>query len=139
MKLFEVVHTIINIAKTQPSVNQVYEGNVFQLNELKDIKYGVSVITQGQHKQVGNFIYYNFIIYYIDRLTSTADNRLNVQSTAIDTLTNIIKSMGEIDFDFSDITYQTFTQKFESECAGAYAQITFIAPEDCCVDLFTEE
>lgn len=139
MKLFEVVNSILNIAKTQPSVNSTYEGNVYQLNETKDIKYGTFVISQGQHKQQGSFIYYNFILYYIDRLTATADNKLNVQSTAIDTLSNIIKTLGEYDFDFSDITYQTFTQRFESECAGAYAQVSFIAPEDNCSIVFGEE
>lgn len=132
MKLQEIVTTIEGIANSQPSVNQVFEGNVYQLNELKDIKYGVSVITQGQHKQQGGFLYFNFIIYYIDRLTSTGDNRLNVQSTAIDTLSNIIKSMNDLDFDFQDITYQTFTQRFEAECAGAYAQVSFLAPTNYC-------
>lgn len=134
MKLQDIVTTIINIAQAQPSVNYAYEGDVYKLNELKDIKYGVSVLTQQQHKQQGDFIYFNFIIYYVDRLTSTGDNRLNVQSTGIDTLSNIIKSLGQIDFDFDSVTYQTFTQRFESECAGAYAQISFIAPEDGCAE-----
>ncbi len=136
MKLQEIVNTIKEIANSQPSVNYAYEGDVYHLNELKDIKYGVSCITQQAHRQQGDFIYYNFVIYFIDRLTATSDNRLNVQSTAIDTLSNIIKTMESLGFDFDSVTYQVFTERFESECAGAYAEVSFIAPEDNCFETF---
>lgn len=132
MKLQDIICTIKDIAASQPSVNQVLEGNVYQLNELKDIKYGVSVITQGQHKKQDDFIHYNFIIYYVDRLTEGATNRVNVQSTAIDTLGNIMANLDSLGIDFESGNYQTFTQKFEAQCAGAYVNATFIVPVDDC-------
>lgn len=128
MKLYEVVKSIENIAKSQPAVHTVFEGSVYQLNELKDIKYGAVVISQTQHIQQGDFIRYGFNIFYCDRLTETGDNKLNVQSTALDCLDNIIKAMKSNDFDFDSVVYHTFTERFESECAGAYAEITFEAP-----------
>ena len=133
MKLFDAVQYIEKIASAQPSVNTVFEGNVYTLNELKDIKYATFVITQQQHRLEEGFNYYHFILYFVDRLTAAQDNRLLVQSTGVDTLTNVIQNLENDDIEYEgNVTINTFTQRFEAECAGAYADITLIFPSDYC-------
>ena len=135
MKLFDAVQYIERIASAQPSVNTVFEGNIYTLNELKDIKYATFVITQQQHRLQDGYNYYHFIFYYVDRLTAAQDNRLLVQSTGVDTLTNVIRNLEYDDVEFEgNVSITTFTQRFEAECAGAYADITLIFPADFCND-----
>lgn len=136
MKLYEIINTLQQIASAQPAVNNVFEGSVYQLNELKDIKYASVVISQEQHTQDRDFITYNFNIFYVDRLTADGSNKLSVQSTALDVLANIVLAMDELGFDFTNIYYNTFTQRFEAECAGAYATVSFLAPAELCADWY---
>lgn len=136
MKLYEIINTLQQISSAQPSVNNVFEGDVYQLNELKDIKYGAIVITQGTHRSANAFRYFRFTIFYVDRLTEDRSNKVLIQSTALDTLANIILAMDEMGFDFNSVNYHPFTQRFEAECAGAYADVEFIAPEELCADWY---
>lgn len=136
MKLYEIINTLQQIASAQPSVNNVFEGDVYQLNELKDIKYATVVITQGTHRSLNGFRYFNFIIFFVDRLTEDRNNKVHIQSTAVDTLANIVLAMDEMGFEFNSIDYHPFTERFEAECAGAYAQVEFLAPEELCADWY---
>lgn len=136
MKLYEIINTLQQIASAQPSVNNVFEGDVYKLNELKDIKYGAVVITQGTHRYANAFRYFNFNIFYVDRLIEDKSNKVLIQSTALDTLANIILAMDEMGFDFNNVRYHPFTQRFEAECAGAYAEVEFTAPEELCADWY---
>lgn len=140
MKLFDAVKYIERISSAQPSVNTVFEGNVYTLNELKDIRYATVVITQQQHRLEEGFNYYHFILYFVDRLTASGDNRLLVQSTGVDTLTNIIQTLDSDDIEYEgNVLINTFTQRFESECAGAYAELTLIFPADTCSQEWTAD
>lgn len=136
-KLYDVVNTIQRIAIAQPSVKTAVEGSVYQLNETKTQEFGAIVITQGQHSLQDGFIRYNFTIFYVDRLTASGDNRLLVQSTGVDTLSNIIMALEGEDISYdgaAEIT--TFTERFEAECAGAYATLNFILPVDACYESY---
>lgn len=137
MKLYDIVQEILATASAQPSVKTSLEGSVYQLNETKDVLYGAFVATQGQHTMEDGFIRYNFTLFYVDRLTAAGDNRLLVQSTGVDTLTNIIRSLENEDLGFDGIVnISTFTERFESECAGAYAQLSFVLPIDDCAEYY---
>ncbi len=134
-KLYDIVQTIKNIALSQPSVETSLEGSIYQLNETKDVKYAAVVLTQGQHTLQDGFIRYNFTIFFVDRLTASGDNRLIVQSTAVDTLANIINSLSDTDIDLDgDVNITTFTERFEAECAGAYASVAFLLPIEGCAE-----
>lgn len=136
-KLYDVVTKIQDIALAQPSVKTAVEGSVYQLNETKTQEFGAIVITQGQHTLQDGFIRYNFTIFYVDRLTASGDNRLLVQSTGVDTLSNIIMALENDDIAYdgtANIT--TFTERFEAECAGAYATLNFVLPVDGCAEIY---
>lgn len=139
MTLKEIYNAINTIAGKQPNINTILKsGNVYDLNNDGDIRYAAFCASQQQHRQTENFLTYNFYLYYVDRLTSDASNKIDIQSTAIQVLANIIRTVEEeYDIEFNDITYQVFTERFSTECAGAYANVGIIIPLDMlCAEVF---
>lgn len=139
MTLFETINLINQVAQSQPNINSIVKtGDVFDLNKdnFKQ-EYSAFCCQQNQHLQNGDFITYNFTLFYVDRLTDDSRNKIEIQSTGIITLGNIIRILQEQDLIFSNIdsiTYQPFTQRFEAECAGVYCNIGIVSPVDVCVD-----
>lgn len=139
MTLKEVILTINRIADSQPNVNTIIKsGDIYDLNTLGDVKYAAFCASQQPHTQDEGFITYNFYLYYVDRLLSDASNKIDIQSTGIQVLSNIMRTLEyELDADFSNVVYQTFTQSFESLCAGAYVSVGITVPiESLCAELF---
>lgn len=139
MKLLEVFNTINAMAAEQPNINTIVtSGNVFDLNtDNTQVRYGAFCCQQEPHTQNGDFIDFNFTLFVVDRLTEDKKNKVEVQSTAIFTLQNIIRGLQNLDvIDTSDanITYTTFTERFAAECAGAYCNISISSTVDVCYD-----
>lgn len=136
MTLFENFCIINQIAVAEPNVNTIVNtGNVFDLNtDNTQVKYAAFCVQQGEHKQEGDFITYNFNLFYVDRLTDDSRNKLEIQSVAISTLQNIIRGLINIDLiDVgTDVTYQTFTERFAAECAGAYCSLSVTSATPIC-------
>lgn len=127
MTLYDIISKFLNIAKKQPNINYVGEGDIYQLNSLPGIDYGVFWITQTDHNQDEDTITYNLTLYYVDRLLNDGSNRLQVQSTGIVMLGNIINNFNEQNTDVEimyDISYSTFTHRFTDDCAGVFAQVS---------------
>lgn len=143
MKLLEILNIIKVVAGMQPFVNQVIANDIYRLNALTNVKYGVFGYQQRQHQQEadGEFWRYTFQFFALDRLTQDGGNEEELQSTAIEVLDNIIKTLVEV-FDgdleiYGDVSFQPFTQQFKDETAGAYCTITFRLPADClCPEIF---
>ena len=133
MTLIEIVKAFENIAKKQPNINYVGNGDIYSLNSLPNIDYSVFFITQTEHQQSENTIKYNLILYYVDRLLKDGDNTLNVQSTGILQLQNIINIFNqlndEVEIDY-DINYTTFTHRFTDDCAGVFCSVSITADAD---------
>lgn len=130
MTLEEIIKKIWSIAEKQPNINTIVRTNdIYHLNSNMDVKYAAFCVSQLQHTQQEDFIYFNFNLFYADRLRSDKENQLEIQSHAISVLKNII-SLLQDDFDITQITYTPFQQRFESETAGAYATITIAVPID---------
>ena len=125
MSLKEVIIKFLNIARKQPNIGYTGEGDIYTLNSLPNLEYSVFFVTQQEHRQSEDTIIYNLILYYIDRLTETGDNTLDIQSNGVILLGNIINTfINENDADINyDITYQTFLHKFSDACAGVYANV----------------
>lgn len=127
MTLVDIVKEFENIASKQPNINHVGNGDIYTLNSLPNIDYSVFFVTQTNHQQSENTITYNLVLYYIDRLFQDNSNTLEVQSTAILMLGNIINIFNQLNPDAQidyDVNYTTFTHKFNDYCAGAWADIT---------------
>lgn len=132
MTLQDIVQDIERIAKAQPSIQMIVENDVYKLNACADARYGVFAFTQEAHTSTADsdFIAYNFVLYYIDRLTDDERNEVEVQSTGIITLDNILKTLSEEGVVVGDYTIQPFRQQFTDMCAGVYARVTISAIRD---------
>lgn len=132
MTLYETIKTIEDVAKQQPNVNNIIKsGDIFDLNtEEYQQQYSAFCVTQRTHVPQENFITFNFTLYYVDRLTEDKSNKLFVQSTACEILTNIVKYLHQtmyfLEIENSEIT--TFTQRFTAECAGAFINVSITVP-----------
>lgn len=129
MTLLQVIRRLEAVALAQPAVRQVVENDAYRLNELPDAKYGVFAFVQGRHSAStdNGLKRYAFTLMYIDRLTEDHGNELEAQSTGDFVLDNILRTLAE-EWEVSDWTTQTFTQRFADDCAGAYTDVTFGVP-----------
>lgn len=132
MTLAEIVKKVEGVASVQPSIKTIVPNDVFKLNAMADVEYGVFAWTQGQHSSsLDNMITYQFTLFYVDRLRSDLSNQVEVQSVGVSTLGNIIKSLEEQQvFPQASITFQTFNQRFLDECAGVFCNVAFDVPMD---------
>ena len=137
MRLLELIETIEDIASNQPNVNQIIRDDIYSLNTLQDIQYSVFCSTQQQHQEDGDFITYNFTLFYVDRLLSDKSNQTEIQSTGISILSNILHRLGNYDIEVGSHLYQVFHQRFNDECAGVYVNVGLTVPiEYTCGETF---
>lgn len=130
MDLYTTIKTIETMAAKQPPVATICRNDVYELNAVKAVRYGVFAWTQGAHRLTadGSGYRFAFYLYYIDRLTDGATNRLEVQSVGVEVLRNIIAGLEALGVANDGATIRTFTESFADECAGAYAEVTLEVP-----------
>lgn len=127
MTLEQTIRIIEQVAKAQPAIKTVVENDVYRLNSLPDVKYGVFAFLQNQHSTDidSDLITYNFTLFYVDRLTADKGNQINVQSTGVAVLNNIIRTLAD-KFGIlatGGYSFQPFNQRFTDECAGVYTNV----------------
>ena len=129
MTLIDIVNEFLDIAKKQPNINYVNEGDIYDLNKLPNIDYGVFYITQTNHTQSEQMINYNLTLFYVDRIVKDGSNKLAIQSNGIITIGNIINLFSlknpDVEIDY-DIEYTTFLHRFTDECSGVFANVRII-------------
>lgn len=133
MTLLEVTNLIEYIGSKQPNINTVVETeNIYDLNaDNYQVKYSAFCLQQQRHTStIEGFTTFNFYAYYIDRLTLDKSNKIEVQSTGITILQNIINILKERIWitDVNASEFITFTEKFTAECAGVYCYISVTVP-----------
>ena len=128
MTLFEIINKLKDIAISKPNINFVGDGDVYTLNSLPNIDYSVFFITQNDHSIYQDTITYSLNLFYIDRISDSEDNVLNIQSDGMLQLTNIINTLvfsEDVDVE-GEITFTPFIQRFADQCAGVYCTVRFI-------------
>ena len=128
MTLFEIINKLKDIAISKPNINFVGDGDVYTLNSLPNIDYSVFFVTQNDHSIYQDTITYNLNLFYIDRISDSEDNTLNIQSDGMLQLTNIINTLvfsEDVDVD-GDINFVPFIQRFADQCAGVYCTVRFV-------------
>lgn len=132
MTLYQIIDTLKNIALTQPNIRTAMDGDVFDaMNGNPSVKYGVFHVTQTTHTEDDQFDNYGLNLFVMDRLEDDDANRLQIQSTAKQQLSNIINTFCEtFDAEHETINYQMFTQRFKDLTAGAWATVTFQVLKD---------
>ena len=135
--LVKIIDAICAIASGERNVNTIIQGDIYTLDAQPDTKYSVFGITQNTHQEDDQFFYYNFNLYYINRVTN--DERTNEtlnQSTGIQVLRNVIRKTCEyLDIEVNtNILYYPFIQQFADICSGVYADVTFVVPINLCFE-----
>ena len=135
MTLYKLVQDICNLGKAQPNVNFVTQGDIYQLNHNQGVDYPAFVVTQGTHSGSDyDEEQFTLTLFAVDRLVSDKSNEIDVQSWANSVLLSVIKNIGDffIGTVQSGFKIQTFTEKFDSLCAGAYVTLAInVDINDC--------
>lgn len=133
MNYYEIINKVKEVSTKHILVNEVKDGDVYEWLNSKNHKYPCVVITpqtlntdNGSDTQT-----LNLVIFYIDRLTDTQENKLYIQSQGTTVLGQIIDKLGEdFELDNTTVTYTPFTEKFTDMCAGVYATFDLSYPID---------
>ena len=131
MTLQQVINTIEIIASNQPAVNMIVRNDIFRLNAAPDARYGVFAWLQGQHSGAvtDSLVRYRFTFFYADRLTADLGNQVEIQSTGIEVLTNILRQLDERGLNVADgYSFRTFNERFHDDCAGVWCDVTIEVP-----------
>lgn len=132
MTLLEIVKQFEHIASQQPNINYVNNGDIYELNNIPNLDYGVFYITQQKHSGDENNFKYNLTLFYVDRVANDGRNKLAIQSNGITLLTNVINiflNNNDVELE-GDVQLTTFKERFTDDCAGAFAEITVIADNE---------
>ena len=128
MNLLQLTNKIKEAADLHPLVNQVADGSIYEALNTGDVRYPISVVfSQSVVKEVRT-IRYKYVLYFVDRLVG--DNALEIQTTAISVIQQIINTIGNNVENISIATgysIQPFTEKFADECAGAFVQFDIVS------------
>lgn len=130
MRLSELIERIEENARRQPCISSIVRNDVFRINSLPDLRYGVFAWLQGQHSgSVSTGMdKYQFTLFYVDRLRADESNQIEVQSTGCSVLGNILRALEEEGIGVDDYTLQPFNQRFTDMCAGVFCNVTFEVP-----------
>lgn len=143
MSLKELTEAMGSVALKQPAVGTVVENDVYRLNGLPGAKYGVFAWTQGRHRVdlLTGLATYNFVLFYVDRVDTGDATEVDVQSTGVDVLTNVVRTVVQTyDLDLSgELVFQPFKERFRDDCAGVYCEIGFLTDAyEGCEDEFND-
>lgn len=133
MTLRDVILAMERLAASSPAVNTVVGNDVFEINALPSVKYGVFAWTQGEHLAdvSAGLIRYSFTLFYVDLLQNDGANRLQIQTAGIQMLGNLLLQLDAEDIvTDGEVTFRSFNQRFTDECAGVYTNVTLLVPMD---------
>ena len=138
MKYKEIIKIIKNISLALPDVQSFYTGDVYEVNADQSVKYSSVVLTNQEHSfdNINDKFQYNFILFYIDRLTDDEANRTDVHTAAVSALKNIVRHLEDYDVIINDFKFNLFRERFNDSCAGAYASLSVDVEDNDCNEDF---
>ena len=138
MKYKEIIKIIKNISLALPDVQSFYTGDVYEVNADQSVKYSSVVLTNQEHQfdNINDKFQYNFILFYIDRLTDDEANRTDVHTAAVSALKNIVQHLEDYNVIINDFKFNLFRERFNDSCAGAYATLSVDVEDNDCNEDF---
>lgn len=143
MTLYNILNKICSVAIKDKLVNYAAAGSsIYDLNNQTIKDYPIIYISPtGQHEIQENTTTYSLTLFYIDRLLQDSSNDVEIHSTGIEVIKNLILKIedigGVVDVDSRyNIQLFTETERMSDRCNGAYAQIRITVLNDtvCVVD-----
>ena len=135
MTLFETYKAIETVANRHPNVNSVVDD--FDKLNVETAKYSAIVIQEDIHSRTDDWMTYNFILGYVDRMVDWRGDDVEIHSVAVSALNTIIDTLKKSN-QFVDVTstnYNIFTKRFDAMCAGAYCSLSISVPISNCTEL----
>ena len=135
MTLFETYKAIETVANRHPNVNSVVDD--FDKLNVETAKYSAIVIQEDIHSRTDDWMTYNFILGYVDRMVDWRGDDVEIHSVAVSALNTIIDTLKKSN-QFADVTstnYNIFTKRFDAMCAGAYCSLSLSVPISNCTEL----
>ena len=126
MTLLELINRIKEVASAQSEVNTIVDNDIFLLNEMADVEYGVFAYTQDEHTTSADrdSITYNFTFFFVGLLADDRENMNELQSKAIEVLDNILYTLyDEGDITIGSYAFQPFNRRFMDDCAGCWVDV----------------
>ena len=138
MKYKEIIKIIKNISLALPDVQSFYTGDVYEVNADQSVKYSSIVLTNQEHSfdNINDKFQYNFILFYIDRLTDDEANRTDIHTAAVSALKNIVQHLEDYNVIINDFKFNLFRERFNDSCAGAYATLSVEVEDNDCNEDF---
>ena len=137
MTLRNLIEVLKDKLETEPFVNQVTFGDVYNVNNDIDIEYplvNLDVVSSVITKEMNTSYVMN--LYYIDRLTENESNYIDICSAVNYTINSLVNKFAyENDIDINiQSNIQYFQQNFRDKCSGGYITINIVdyTPYDYC-------
>lgn len=133
MNLYQVITAIEQTAAMQPPIGTIVRNDIFRLNASPIVRYSTFAWLQGEHRDADDMMEWNFTLFYVDRLTERRDNEVQIQSTGIECLQNVLLGLEALGIFAEEHSFQTFNQRFADECAGVFCRVVLrAAKNDLC-------
>ena len=116
---------------SHPLVGNFYSGR-YRLNSTDDIDYSAVVYTHNSTTVGENTTIVAFNLLYVDRLTETRENMLEIHSAGFDAIAEIYNALRQnFDVDGKErIQINLFEEQFADNVAGAVASLTLEMPSN---------
>lgn len=126
MTYYKFLQTIQIIANTHPLINEFSEGDVYDYMNSGSHKYPCLFLTITNITTDDDGTTYNFTLFYIDRLLDNNLNKVNVQSTGVNVIKQVLNKMTEslYEVQINSLEFTPFTEKFADYCGGAFANVS---------------
>lgn len=129
MNYFEFIDLLMRASLAHPLVNNVYI-NRYKLNDENDIKYPAIVILGSNSTVQRDTTTHYFNILYVDRLTSSRYNSIEIHSTGMQAITEIVNAIrARFRVGIDTLSFETFNEAYADNTAGVIARnVQFTIP-----------
>lgn len=141
MTLIDIIRRLERIIAAQPNIHTLVRNDVYKLDKIPDVRYGVVAWVQGVHQMDyrNRMATYQLYLYYIDRNTDRPNTATEIVSFGTQILNNIILTFSGENIYIDVASIQPFEQKFVDDCAGAYATLNIQVPIDTCIEDYRDK
>lgn len=135
----QTIELIKSTSLAHPKVTTFYYGSVLKLNERRDWKYPVIILSPRITTSPNGMYQFSFVMWYVDKMARDRRDYIAIQSIAVSTLTDIgLKIDEDAHLSITKATTSVFDNRFNDICAGAMCDMDILTPAEICADFEIE-
>lgn len=126
MRYVHLIEHLKTYAADDLFINEVTDGDIYENLNSGEHKYPNFNITVNSCVKESNVWNYNITLFYTDRLIEDCANKNSVTDNGIMVLQRTLNAVKENfdEFDYSNVQFIPFTQKFNDLCGGVYCTVS---------------